>query len=141
MKVTNKTLDAILDSWDSANPIEPKHLMTGNVLAGVTLFLIASSQQGACHRHLASLKKYTLPHEGLFKYIVCPHYTCECLLYLGIAISAAPAGLLWNQTCLCGLLFVATNLGTTAHGTAQWYAARFGHDRVSRKWSMLPPVF
>lgn len=91
--------------------------------------------------YLASLAKYTLPESGAFKHIVCPHYTCECVLYLALAIAAAPAGMLLNQTLACTLVFVVVNLGTTAQGTKSWYAARFGADKVEHKWKMIPFIF
>ncbi|KAI1819113.1 hypothetical protein F4861DRAFT_534719 [Xylaria intraflava] len=90
--------------------------------------------------HLADLKKYSLPEKGLFRYLVCPHYTCECLLYLSMAVIAAPQGQLYNQTLACATLFVTINLGATANGTKQWYTKQFG-SRVQRKWKMIPAVF
>jgi 3-oxo-5-alpha-steroid 4-dehydrogenase 3 len=94
-----------------------------------------------CHTQLAGLKKYTLPCEGLFRYIVCPHYTCECLIYLSLAVLGAPAGQLHNQTIACALLLVAVNLGVTAAGTKRWYIERFGKDTVMTRWTMIPGIF
>lgn len=96
--------------------------------------------QYQCHRYLAGLKKYSLPEDGLFRYLVCPHYTCECLLYLSLAIVAAPEGQWCNQTLACAVLFISTNLGVTANGTKVWYGERFG-SQVQGKWKMIPVVF
>lgn len=109
--------------------------------SALAVFFAASLKQNECHRYLASLKKYTLPNEGLFAYLVCPHYTCECLIYLAIAFVAAPQGVLLNSSVLCGLAFVAVNLGATASGTRQWYAQKFGAGSVARRWNMVPFVF
>lgn len=77
----------------------------------------------------------------MFRYIVCAHYTCECLIYLGLAMVAAPTGLWRNRTVWCGLIFVAVNLGSTANGTKKWYAQKFGADKVAGRWRMIPYVF
>ncbi|KAH8156833.1 hypothetical protein CIB48_g11415 [Xylaria polymorpha] len=105
-----------------------------------SVFLIAWLMQYRCHRHLAGLKKYSLPDEGLFRYLVCPHYTCECLLYLSMAILAAPEDQLYNRTLVCACLFVSINLGVTANGTKIWYGEKFGKE-VQGKWKMIPIVF
>ncbi|KAI0396924.1 hypothetical protein F5Y17DRAFT_44667 [Xylariaceae sp. FL0594] len=103
-------------------------------------FMVAWLMQYRCHQHLAGLKKYSLPHEGLFRYLVCPHYTCECLIYLSMAFVAAPEGELYNRTLACAVLFVVVNLGVTANGTKQWYGEKFG-VMAQRKWKMVPVLF
>ncbi|KAI8952775.1 hypothetical protein F4801DRAFT_588655 [Xylaria longipes] len=104
------------------------------------VFLIAWFMQYRCHRYLAGLRKYSLPDEGLFRYFVCPHYTCECLLYLSMAVLAAPEGQFYNRTLICACLFVSVNLGVTANGTKIWYGEKFG-KKVQGKWKMIPIVF
>ncbi|KAL7920485.1 3-oxo-5-alpha-steroid 4-dehydrogenase domain-containing protein [Trichoderma austrokoningii] len=128
---------AILKSWDSPQPIH----LTPQIIIGAAIFGFASSQQNNCHRYLASLKKYTLPSEGWFQYLACPHYTFECLVYLGLAVAAAPPGAFINRSILYVLLFVVTNLGWTAYGTKKWYADKFGADKLVGKWAMIPFVF
>lgn len=109
--------------------------------SATAVYFWAWFKQGDCHAHLASLKKYTLPTAGLFQYLVCPHYTCECLVYLTIAYVAAPEGQWFSGPVLCGLAFVVANLGATAVGTRQWYAQKFGADAVASRWTMIPFVF
>ncbi|OAA57856.1 3-oxo-5-alpha-steroid 4-dehydrogenase [Niveomyces insectorum RCEF 264] len=108
---------------------------------GALLFLLASLAQHRCHAHLASLKKYTLPDDRLFRYVVCPHYTCEILLYLSLSVVAAPTGHLFNRTLLSSVFFVVPCLGVTADRTKQWYMDRFGAEQVASKWKMLPFLF
>ncbi|RGP59021.1 hypothetical protein FLONG3_11311 [Fusarium longipes] len=129
---------AILAAWDSPHQSFriPRRLPSASAL-----FLVAYFKQNQCHRHLASLKKYTLPNEGWFKYIICPHYTSECLVYLAIAWIAAPHGQLLNKSVLGALVFVAVNLGATAKGTKAWYEQKFGADKVAGRWLMIPPVY
>ncbi|CEJ89484.1 hypothetical protein VHEMI05324 [[Torrubiella] hemipterigena] len=126
---------SVLDFWVTgcqANITSPR------VAVSIAIFLYGWVNQYLCHKHLASLQKYTLPSEGLFRYLVCPHYTCECLIYLSLAIVSAPQGKLVNVTVLTGVLFVAVNLGATAIGTKEWSMAKFGKENVKRKWAMLP---
>lgn len=107
----------------------------------MAVYFWAWSKQHSCHVQLASLKKYTLPSEGLFQFLICPHYTCECLIYLSIAFIAAPAGSFFNGPILCGFVFVLANLGATARGTRKWYGEKFGEDKIASRWTMIPFVF
>lgn len=111
------------------------------VAIAVPLFFFAWVSQYRCHKHLASLKKYSLPEQGMFRYLISPHYTCECLIYLSLAIIAAPEGYLCNRTLLSALFFVAANLGVTARGTKSWYIDKFGSDKVAPKKVMIPFVY
>lgn len=107
----------------------------------ILLFLLASGVQHDCHAYLASLKKYSLPEHPVFNRLVCPHYLAECLIYLALAIIAAPAGYLFNPTIFCAFTLVVMNLGVTADGTKRWYAQRFGPRSVQNRWRMIPFVF
>lgn len=105
------------------------------------LFLIASGVQHDCHHFLFSLKKYTLPDHPIFRGIVCPHYGAECIIYLSLALLAAPPGQMVNKTMLTCLAFVAVNLGLTAQTTKQWYMQKFDKDKVQNRWLMIPYVY
>ena len=80
----------------------------------VLLYLVAAGVQHDCHAYLSSLKTYAVPDHPAFHRLVCPHYFAECLIYLALAIGAAPAGQIINRTLLCALLFVIANLGSSA---------------------------
>ncbi|KAF8863854.1 3-oxo-5-alpha-steroid 4-dehydrogenase-like protein [Acephala macrosclerotiorum] len=114
---------------------------SAKTVIAVPIFLLASGIQHDYHKHLASLKKYTLPQHHLFQYIICPHYTSECLIYVAIAIVAAPKGYFLNRTVLAGLGFVASNLGVTADATRKWYVERFGAEKLAGRWRMFPYVY
>lgn len=137
--VTDLPLGAILELWNSSS--SQGQLLNRKTILSVALYVFACYKQNQCHRYLASLKKYTLPDEGMFQSIICPHYTCECLLYVAIALVAAPPNQLFNRSVLLGLIFVAVNLGATAIGTKKWYAEKFGQDKVAVRWYMIPLVF
>ncbi|KAK1827923.1 hypothetical protein QBC39DRAFT_313958 [Podospora conica] len=111
------------------------------VAVAVPVFVFAWVNQHRCHKHLAGLKKYSLPSDGLFRHLVCPHYACECLLYFSLAVAGAPEGRWVNRTLLCATAFAVVNLGVTAAGTRRWYADKFGQEAVAKKWNMIPFVF
>ncbi|KAI6596668.1 hypothetical protein MCOR04_002918 [Pyricularia oryzae] len=129
---------SILDQWSKPNDAHSPGL---KVFTGSVMFIIVSVTQFKCHSHLASLKKYSLPTRGLFQYTVCAHYTCECLIYISLAIVAAPEGQMFNKTILSAIVFVAVNLGLTAHGTRKWYEAKFGAEKIAARWTMIPLVY
>jgi 3-oxo-5-alpha-steroid 4-dehydrogenase 3 len=65
----------------------------------------------------------------------------ECLIYIAIAIGAAPQGHVLNKTVLAGLGFVASNLAVTADSTRKWYIEKFGIEKVASRWRMIPYIF
>ncbi|GJN68994.1 3-oxo-5-alpha-steroid 4-dehydrogenase [Purpureocillium lilacinum] len=132
---------AILESWETTVSAAFLKMLKTRIPATFAVILGAWLKQNDCHRHLARLKKYTLPSQDMFAYFVCPHYTCECVIYLAISLMAAPEGAIFNKSVLCGLVFVAVNLGGTASGTKQWYAQKFGAEKVAGRWKMIPFVF
>lgn len=107
----------------------------------VTLFLLASTVQHECHKHLASLKKYTLPENRFFQSVICPHYTAECIIYVAIAIGSAPKGRVMNRTVLAGLSFVVSNLGVTADSTRKWYVEKFGEENLNGRRRLVPLIY
>jgi len=136
--------------------------------ASVLLFILASGIQHDCHTYLASLKskpatppatksvhlskngegdsleaaQYKLPDHPAFAYLIAPHYTAECLIYLSLTMVAAPQGSAWvNRTLACALVFVVVNLGATADVTREWYRRRFGEAAVKGKWRLVPYVW
>ncbi|KKK26434.1 hypothetical protein ARAM_004170 [Aspergillus rambellii] len=114
---------------------------SGRLLVCVPVFTLASGIQHDCHHYLSSLKKYTLPEHSLFSLILCPHYTAECMIYLSLAVMAAPGDELINKTLLSALVFVAVNLGITASSTRLWYRRTFGENAVRGKWNMVPFIY
>ena len=121
-------------------------------LFAVNLFILASEFQHDVHAHLASLKRrrqgseqagggYAIPTHPAFASLVAPHYTAECVIYLALAIEAAPPGAWLNKTLICALVFVVVNLGVTAYGTKKWYEEKFGKDSVQNRWRMIPLLY
>ncbi|KAF1842885.1 3-oxo-5-alpha-steroid 4-dehydrogenase-like protein [Cucurbitaria berberidis CBS 394.84] len=111
----------------------------------VPAILTAHALQHSYHDYLYRLrtenKGYQLPSHSLFPNLLCPHYTCEVAIYTLLSFLAAPEGRWVNWTLLCGTVFVATNLGVTAVGTKQWYADKFGLDKVGPRMRMVPGMW
>jgi 3-oxo-5-alpha-steroid 4-dehydrogenase 3 len=110
-------------------------------VVGVLLFGSFSYLQNDSHRYLTSLKKYSLPERGLFKQIISPHYTAECMIYLSMALVAAPKAQVLNKTIVTALFFEIVNLGITAESTRKWYAKKFGERSIKGRWRMIPFVY
>ncbi|KAL4765699.1 putative 3-oxo-5-alpha-steroid 4-dehydrogenase [Aspergillus foveolatus] len=125
----------------SLNDFDLTSRFSGRTLLSLPIFLIASGIQHDCHHYLSSLKKYTLPTHPMFNWILCPHYTAECIIYLSLAFLAAPKGEIMNKTLLSAVFFVAVNLGITASTTRQWYRQKFGESAVQGKWNMIPLIY
>lgn len=63
------------------------------------------------------------------------------MIYLSLALVAAPPGQVANKTLLTCLAFVAVNLGVTARTTKQWYEQKFGREAVQNRWLMIPWLY
>ena len=110
-------------------------------IIGIPIFILASGLQHDCHAYLASLPKYTLPIHPIFQVIISPHYFAECMIYLSLAIIAAPPGTLVNATISTALIFVGTNLSVTASNSKDWYGQRYGIDAVKDRWIIFPLLY
>lgn len=111
----------------------------------VPAILTAHMLQHSYHAYLYRLrtgnKGYQLPSHPIFSNLLCPHYTCEVVIYVLLSLLAAPHGRLLNWTLFCGTIFVATNLGVTAVGTKEWYTQKFGMAKVGPRRRMIPGVW
>lgn len=111
----------------------------------VPAILTAHVLQHSYHAYLSRLrtenKGYQLPSHPVFSNLLCPHYTCEVVIYLLLSLLAAPHGRTVNWTLVCGTILVATNLGVTAAGTKEWYTQKFGMAKVGPRKRMIPKVW
>lgn len=86
------------------------------------IFTFGSVLQSSFHYHLSTLVKYTLPSFSLFRYVACPHYFAEIIIYLSL-LPVTPREL--QRTMLLLLLWVAVNLSASAEQTLQFYQKKF----------------
>ncbi|KAF2798121.1 3-oxo-5-alpha-steroid 4-dehydrogenase-like protein [Melanomma pulvis-pyrius CBS 109.77] len=93
------------------------------------------------HRLRTEHASYQMPDHPVFPNLICPHYTCEVIIYLLLSFLAAPAYKPVNWTLACATVFVAVNLGVTAAGTWDWYILRFGPEKMMGKSRMIPWIW
>jgi 3-oxo-5-alpha-steroid 4-dehydrogenase 3 len=127
-------------------PVEHTHLLP------MLLFLLGLCAQYQQHRHhvlLANLRidpqtnssnhnnaKYRIPTGGWFRFVACPHYLAEIILYVCLAILVQ----FDHPTRRMGLvlLFVALNLSVTAIRTHRWYCENIpGYIQLKRR-ALIP---
>lgn len=94
------------------------------------IFCIAGWDQHENHKVLARLIKYSLPQERCFRWVCCPHYTDEILIYTSLL--AASKEFMWP------LIWVVASLSLSAAECQNYYGRNFG-PRVP-KWALLPYV-
>lgn len=81
-------------------------------------------------------KVYMLPKNGLFHFILYPHYLCEWLEWTGFwmigGLECTPArSFLLNE--------ISTMLPRAVQGKA-WYVEKFGQERVGRRKAIIPGI-
>ncbi|KAF2196028.1 hypothetical protein GQ43DRAFT_445481 [Delitschia confertaspora ATCC 74209] len=130
------------------DPMVQKFPSNGETLKVVILppaILTFHFLQHSYHSYLHSLRTehstYQLPSHPYFPHLLCPHYSCEVMIYLLLSLLAAPAGGWVNWTLFTATVFVAVNLGVTANGTRAWYIKNFGKERVGGRKRMVPGVW
>lgn len=93
----------------------------------VLYFVIAvvfNALQFIAHYHLASLPKYSIPTNFLFKITISPHYAIEIFLYFIYMLTA------FSFNSILMFLFVSFNLTHQSIMTYRWYVDKFG-DRFT----------
>lgn len=107
---------------------------TSNLWA--TGFIILNILQLISHAELGKLRKnwhehVPIPRRGIFKYLLCPHYLFELLLYSLFCLPFSSTSMRLN------FLFVATNLFSSSHDTIQWHRKNFGKDD---RYAIIPLI-
>lgn len=105
----------------------------------VAVYMITAYDQFQNHKHLALLKKYSMPTRGLFLMVACAHYLDEIVIYFIVAALA-----LKNEPNLVDVnfglaaLFVAVNLCISSRESHEYYK-RLGTE-YKAKWSIIPKL-
>lgn len=123
----------------------PTHAMSIDMIVlSATIFLLANWIQFNTHLILYILKAsnkraspfrfiYQVPTESYFRYICCPHYLSEILIYLSFTIIFYHDPAIW-----CMLLWVITNLSIVANRQYCWYQEQVDL-KVPTHWKRLVP--
>lgn len=102
----------------------------------LAIFIIASVSQFMSHRHLASLRKYSVPS---FTSVSSPHYLAEMVIY-GVLMVLAWTSLTSVITLNFGVcwIFVVVNLSISALDTHRYYKATYAEYEVP--WASIPYI-
>jgi 3-oxo-5-alpha-steroid 4-dehydrogenase 3 len=121
-------------------------IRTGWVGALVSLFVMTSLWQSNLHYILFQLKNrslrdkngrggaYMLPTGSTFRYVCCPHYTAEIILYLSLFVLDFQSSLR-----LCMLIWVVSNLFVVSSSQYDWYRERNWSEMQVRNTKRLVP--
>ena len=120
--------------------------LAGNIIAENKLF---SLRRGAAKRKAKSEGKakvtydkvYTIPPaEGLFKYIMYPHYVLEWFEWTGFWILGGAWGLGWgwNSAALWFLVSELAAMTPRAYDGKKWYEGKFGKRALAGRAGAIP---
>ncbi|KAK7206559.1 hypothetical protein BZA70DRAFT_107272 [Myxozyma melibiosi] len=126
--------DALEDALLPSSRSSSKSFGTLGFAISLGLYATAGLSQYKAHAVLASLKKYSPPPASslLFRYLVCPHYGAEVIVYLSLAIVC---GL--TPATVAVVVWTFVNLSASAEQSRAFYVKRFGEQSVAGKWSIL----
>jgi 3-oxo-5-alpha-steroid 4-dehydrogenase 1 len=82
----------------------------------------------------AGIKRYRIPHGGLFRYVSSPSYFAELMAWIGFAIFT------WSPAGVFIFAISAANLVPRAIATHRWYLERFPDYPKSRR-VLIPFIF
>ena len=81
-------------------------------------------------------KVYKVPQDGLFQYILFPHYVCEWVEWIGFWI-------IGGRSCIPAqnfLIFEILEMTPRALAGKRWYNKKFGRDKIAGKKAVLPKI-
>ncbi|KAK9369175.1 hypothetical protein V1509DRAFT_621358 [Lipomyces kononenkoae] len=123
------------DALETTLAIEDKDEIVPKI--AIIIYLLAAFAQYAAHGQLSKLKKYSPPPPTmLFKYLVCPHYSAEVVIYWAIAWISG-----FTPATISVVVWTAVNLAASAEQSRKFYIKKFGAHTVEGKWNLIPFVF
>lgn len=120
--------------------------LAGNIVAENKLF---SLRRGAAKRKAKSEGKATVtydkvytipPAEGLFKYVMYPHYVLEWFEWTGVWVLGGAWGLGWGNKSAALWFVIAeiTAMLPRAYDGKKWYEGKFGKRAVAGRAGAIP---
>jgi 3-oxo-5-alpha-steroid 4-dehydrogenase 1 len=108
-------------------------------IAGVVLFITGFIINRQADRILDNLSKsadsgYKIPYGGLYRWISCPNYLGEIIIWLGWAVAT------WSLPGLAFAVWTIANLAPRARSHHAWYRQKFP-DYPPRRRALLPGVW
>ena len=81
-------------------------------------------------------RTYKVPQDGLFQYILYPHYLCEWIEWCGF-------WMMCGLGCIPARSFVLNEISTMlpqALSGKRWYLGKFGQEKIGGKKAIIPGV-
>ena len=108
-------------------------------LLSTVTFFAANYYQFESHLILYKLKtKYSgshmLPKDSLFKFVCCPHYSMEILIYLSFWMKS-PCSL----SLICLQVWVISNLSVVANQNLKYYKDKYKDEYDMKNWKRILP--
>lgn len=81
-------------------------------------------------------KVYMIPENGMFKWVLFPHYLCEWVEWAGFWVAAG-----WGCTPARNFLVneITTMFARAIEGKA-WYVKKFGREKVGKRKAIIPGI-
>ena len=103
-------------------------------LIAIGIFFLGWKHQLEAHKIFASMKRkspesHSVPHGDWFKYVSCPHYLAEILIYLSLLMIL---GFKHKTACLI-FAWVLTNQIIAGLMSHMWYRKKFKNYPTNRK--------
>lgn len=114
-------------------------LRDGRFIAGAVLFIVGYIVNRQSDLILYRIRRnttsdYAVPRGGLFRWISCPNYLGELLMWVGWAVAT------WAPVAAAFALWTVANLAPRAYSHHRWYRDRF-EDYPKERRALLPGVW
>lgn len=106
-------------------------------IAGVVLFItgfIINRQADRILRNLAGESGYKIPYGGLYRWVSCPNYLGEIIIWVGWAVAT------WSLPGLAFATWTVANLAPRARAHHVWYREHF-KDYPPERRALLPGLW
>lgn len=110
------------DSWLSG-----LHFLIGGALFAFGFFINRQADLTLRNLRPAGTTAYKIPYGGMYRWISCPNYCGEIMIWLGWAIAT------WSLPGLAFAVWTAANLVPRARSHQKWYKEHFPEYPLNRK--------
>jgi len=122
-----------------SDPYSEQWISDPRFLVGVALFVAGfviclRAELALVRLRTSSRSSYSIPYEGLHKWISCPNYLGEIIEWIGWAIAT------WSAAGLAFALWTVANLVPRARAHDLWYREHFPDYPVERK-ALIPGLW
>ena len=124
-------------NMSNSNPISASQTWK---LLSIALFFVSNYFQYQHHLILYKMKlkfadSYALPKGALFRYVCCPHYLMEILIYFSFLMQSPKSlSLVFLE------IWVACNLCVVAHQNLMFYRKKFKDAEQLKRWKRVIPL-